>query len=242
MSLQNTVAQRAAAGRRAAMGPVRAVALGCALLLVPAGIAGCNASASFSAGGSDAKKPEPPPPPPPKEPKKPKEEAKQEEPEPEPAATEPEPAPEPKEESSSKVVTKGDNILLPGAIVFDSGQATLKEGEQNEEILTQLKAYLDNHPNVTLMRIEGHTDNVGKPEDNLELSGNRALTIKKALVERGVDTKRMIAVGFGERKPIASNDTDEGRAQNRRTQFKIAGLNGRNYMGLNPKGGGTEFK
>ncbi|MEN9581729.1 MAG: hypothetical protein RJA70_4738, partial [Pseudomonadota bacterium] len=83
---------------------------------------------------------------------------------------------------------------------------------------------------------------VGTEEDNLKLSGERALTIKKALVDRGIKAERIIAVGFGKKKPIAANTTEEGRAQNRRTEFKIAAINDRNYMGLSPKGGGTEFK
>lgn len=205
------------------------------LMIVALASIGCQASATFSAGTTEAKKPEAPPPPKPKEDSEPAAEPPAEEP-----AVEPEPEPEP--EPAEQVVTKGDSILVPGAIVFDSGQSTLTAGAPNDEILAQLKAYLDKYQNVTLMRIEGHTDNVGTPEDNLKLSGERALAIKTALVGRGVDTGRLLAVGFGERKPIADNATEEGKAQNRRTEFKIAGLNGKNYLGLDPLGGGQEFK
>lgn len=208
--------------------------------LALSGLSGCKASASFQAGSEDPETPkkEPPPPPPPPAPKK-------EEPKPEPAPTaepkkeEPKPEPEKKEEG---VTTKGNTIKLPGNIVFDTGAATLKKDVGNEEILDQLKKYLDENKKVTLLRIEGHTDNVGKPPDNLKLSGERALTIKKYLVSHGIDEKRIVAVGFGESKPIGDNNTEEGRAQNRRTEFKIAEVNGKAYMGLDTKGGGTEFK
>ncbi len=212
-------------------------ALAFCLGAVTLGASGCTASASFKAGGGEAKEPEPPPPPPP-----PKKEEKKKAEKPKKKKKKDKPKAEPKEEKGDKIVTKGDTIMVPGAIVFDSGKATLKAGEQNDEILAQLKAYMDKNENVTLMRIEGHTDDVGTPEDNLKLSGERALTIKKALVERGVKADRLIAVGFGERKPIADNASEEGKAQNRRTVFKIAGLNGKPYMGLKPTGGGTEFK
>lgn len=199
-------------------------------------MSGCQASASFSAGGSEAKEPKAPPPPPPavEKPKK----AEEPKPAPEPEVK-PEPAPA---QDDSGIKTEGDSIKLPGNIVFDSGAATLTAGAQNDEILNQLKAYLEKHTKVTLMRVEGHTDDVGSDEDNLKLSGERALTIKNALVSRGIDAKRIIAVGFGKQKPVGPNTTEEGRAQNRRTEFKIAAINGRNYMGLSPKGGGTEFK
>lgn len=211
---------------------------GLALLASATTLPGCKASASFQAGSEDPETPkkDPPPPPPPPAPKEVKEEEpKKEEPKEEKA--------EPKEEKKdSEIVTQGNTIKLPGNIVFDTGAATLKANSGNEEILDQLKAYLDENTKVTLMRVEGHTDNVGKPKDNLKLSGERALTIKKYLVGKGIDEKRIVAVGFGESKPVGDNATEEGRAQNRRTEFKIAEVNGKPYLGMDPKAGGTEFK
>jgi OmpA-OmpF porin, OOP family len=139
-------------------------------------------------------------------------------------------------------VAKGDSILLPGNIVFQSGKAVLEATPGNEAVLDQLKRYLDKNPNVTVMRIEGHTDNVGSTDGNLKLSGERALAIKVALIAKGVAADRLMAVGFGASKPVADNATDAGRAQNRRTEFKIALLFKKPYRGLNPLGGGTEFK
>jgi OOP family OmpA-OmpF porin len=132
--------------------------------------------------------------------------------------------------------------LLPGSVVFESGKAVLLPTPGNQEVLAQLKRYLEKNPNVTVMRIEGHTDNKGAQENNLKLAGERALAIKQGLVAQGVAAERLLAVGYGSKKPIADNDTEAGRAQNRRTEFKIAVLFGKPYRGINPLAGGTEFK
>ncbi len=149
-----------------------------------------------------------------------------------------EPAPAPKK---SNATVKGDSVSIPGNIVFDTKKATLKEGAGSEVVLDQLKLFLDENPQVTKLRIEGHTDNVGQPGDNEKLSGERALTIKKWLVDKGVAKERLIAVGFGEKKPVADNSKEEGRAQNRRTEFKIAELKGKAYLGMDPTAGAKVF-
>lgn len=71
------------------------------------------------------------------------------------------------------------------------------------------------------LKIEGHTDNTGDSASNMELSKLRAAAVKAYLVNKGIDANRMQAEGFGETKPKASNDTPEGRAQNRRVEFEI---------------------
>lgn len=167
-------------------------------------------------------------------------------PPPPPATTEPAPAPAPTTEpapapAKSNATVKGDSIQIPGNIVFDHNKATLKEGAGSEVVLGQLKQFLDENPQVTKLRVEGHTDNVGQPKDNVKLSGERALTIKRWLVDHGIPKDRVIAVGFGESKPIADNSTEEGKAQNRRTEFKIAELNGKKYLGLDPTAGAQVF-
>jgi len=144
--------------------------------------------------------------------------------------------------SSSAATVKGDRVQIAGNIVFDTGTATIQAGPDNEAILNQLKTFLEQNPNVTELRIEGHTDNVGNAEDNLNLSGQRALAIKKWLVDKGIAASRLLAVGFGDQNPIADNSTEEGRAQNRRTEFRVATLNGKNYLGKDPKGGGKVFE
>jgi len=172
----------------------------------------------------------------------------------EPKKAEPSPAPAPPPEKAkpaetkpaaepAKPVVKGDKVEIPGNIVFEFGKATFKEGDEGTtKVLEQLKAFLDANPQVTKLRIEGHTDSVGEAATNEELSGQRALTVKKWLIEKGVAADRLIAVGFGMNKPIADNTTEEGRAQNRRTEFRIAGLHGKNYMGLDPAAGGKVYE
>jgi outer membrane protein OmpA-like peptidoglycan-associated protein len=132
--------------------------------------------------------------------------------------------------------------LLPGNVVFDTGKAVLSNAPENQTILSQLKQFLVDNPKVTTVRIEGYTDNVGQAAANLKLSGERALAIKQWLVGAGIAADRVIAVGFGQDKPIADNGSSGGRAQNRRTEFKIATVNKRPYRGVPVNGGGTEFK
>ncbi|MCU0694792.1 MAG: OmpA family protein, partial [Polyangiaceae bacterium] len=102
-------------------------------------------------------------------------------PEPPPAAT---PTPEPAEVNvPSKVKQEGNKLKMPGAIVFEFGKATLLP--ESEPVLEELKAYLVAKPRISLVRIEGHTDNIGQAPANLKLSGDRALTVRQWLVGRG---------------------------------------------------------
>ncbi len=74
------------------------------------------------------------------------------------------------------------------------------------------------HRPQSRIRIAGHTDNVGNPRRNQRLSEARAEAVKAYLVAHGIDESRIEAVGFGDTQPVAPNDTDEGRAQNRRIE------------------------
>jgi OOP family OmpA-OmpF porin len=107
--------------------------------------------------------------------------------------------------------------------------------------LEELRLFLEQTPRVTALRIEGHTDNVGNEENNLELSGQRALTVKRWLINKGIASERLLAVGFGDKKPLADNATVSGRAQNRRTEFKVATWEGKPFLGREPTGGGKVF-
>jgi outer membrane protein OmpA-like peptidoglycan-associated protein len=152
-----------------------------------------------------------------------------------------EPAPPPQRRST--VVLQGDVLIMPGNIVFEFGKAKLKEGTRSEYVLDELRLFLEEHPRITKVRIEGHTDDKGTDERNLELSGQRALTIERWLVEHGVAQDRLMAVGFGESRPIARNTTPSGRAQNRRTEFHVAALSGQPYLGRQDMtNGGTLFE
>jgi len=194
-------------------------------VVVPA-LSGCQAS--FHAGSEPAAAPTTPAPPPPPPPPPPAETAA-------PAPTTPPPPP-------PAVVVKGDSVQIPGQIEFDTGKATFKAGGGSEAVVDQLKIFLDQNPKVTKLRIEGHTDNVGTPDSNQTLSGQRALTVKNAAIAKGVKKERLLAVGFGQNKPIGDNTTEEGRAKNRRTEFRIAEIGGKKYLGLDPTGGGKVFE
>ncbi|MEM1218672.1 MAG: OmpA family protein, partial [Bacteroidota bacterium] len=74
------------------------------------------------------------------------------------------------------------------------------------------------------IEVSGHTDNTGVATENQTLSEARALAVYNYLKEAGVTANRMAAVGYGQNKPVDSNETEEGRAMNRRTEFKIVSL------------------
>ena len=88
--------------------------------------------------------------------------------------------------------------------------------------INKLLQLLQENPTMKV-QINGHTDNVGKPADNMKLSTARAKSVVDYLSSKSIDAKRLTYKGFGEIKPIADNKTEEGRAQNRRTEFVIVG-------------------
>jgi len=135
----------------------------------------------------------------------------------------------------------GGKIVVQGALAFDSGKPILLETNENAALLDDLKLFLDQNAAVTQMRIEGHTDNVGDAAANLQLSGQRAVAVKKALVDRGVQAARLVSVGFGDKKPLGDNATVDGRAKNQRVEFRVATFNGKNYLNQDPSGGGSKF-
>lgn len=105
-------------------------------------------------------------------------------------------------------------------ILFDINSATLQDISLIE--INKLLQLLNENPTLKI-QVNGHTDNVGKPADNLKLSEARAKAVVDYLVGKGVNRSRLAYKGFGETKPVASNNTEEGRAQNRRTEFVIVG-------------------
>lgn len=103
-------------------------------------------------------------------------------------------------------------------ILFATASATFDSASY--PTLERLASLLQAHPNLKV-EIAGHTDNVGRPETNQRLSEQRAQAVVQYLVSQGVSPARLSAKGYGESRPVASNDTEEGRAQNRRTELKI---------------------
>ena len=91
------------------------------------------------------------------------------------------------------------------------------------KLLDNVAAVIKSHPEITLMRVEGHTDDRGNDAKNQTLSEKRAESVVKYLVKKGVERGRLEPQGFGESKPIADNNTNEGRSTNRRVEFVIVG-------------------
>jgi outer membrane protein OmpA-like peptidoglycan-associated protein len=95
--------------------------------------------------------------------------------------------------------------------------------EISQHELGTLIEFLELNPTVEI-EIQGHTDNVGTPESNLILSSQRATSVAEFLIEKGIGKDRIQAIGLGEDQPVASNETEEGRRLNRRTQIRITNL------------------
>ena len=118
-----------------------------------------------------------------------------------------------------RVVIEQNNIRILEKIYFDFGKATIQA--RSNELLDEIAATISSHPELKRIRVEGHTDSVGDELKNLRLSQARAEAVVSALIARGVPQDRLLAVGFGEQQPIADNETEDGRQQNRRVEFII---------------------
>jgi outer membrane protein OmpA-like peptidoglycan-associated protein len=102
---------------------------------------------------------------------------------------------------------------------FDFGKATIQPASFPH--LNLLASMLVEHPDYKLT-LKGYTDNVGKANDNLKLSKNRAKAVREYLIKQGLDDSRITSDGYGMDSPIADNSTDEGRAKNRRVEFIVS--------------------
>ena len=126
----------------------------------------------------------------------------------------------------NKVIIELDRIqvgqsLILNNISFETDSYKLLSKSTPE--LDYIYRFLTHQPEVNI-EIIGHTDNVGTHEHNITLSQNRANEVAKYLINRGINKNRITCIGLGEALPIASNDTEEGRAKNRRTELKIKSL------------------
>ncbi|MFO0584950.1 MAG: OmpA family protein [Anaeromyxobacter sp.] len=135
---------------------------------------------------------------------------------PAPAPVPPPPAPRPAPKAGARLET--GRIALEEKIQFEPKSARISE--KSFGLLDQVVTILEENPTIDIV-IEGHTDSQGAPGKNRLLSANRADAVKRYLVRRGIAAKRIDTRGYGESRPIASNDYESGREQNRRVEIRV---------------------
>jgi outer membrane protein OmpA-like peptidoglycan-associated protein len=120
----------------------------------------------------------------------------------------------------ASVERQSDRLLVtfPGDTLFDSGSSAVSPGAAQR--LSSLAQTLGRYPASEIV-VRGYTDSVGSEAYNTLLSQRRADSVKTYLSGKGVDARRMTAVGYGEAEPVASNDSEDGRRSNRRVEFRI---------------------
>jgi len=125
-------------------------------------------------------------------------------------------------ESEAASIRREGNLLavsLKGDVTFDVNSAVVRPGLYSE--ITRIASVVRDYPQ-TVVRVEGHTDSTGSESYNMDLSRRRADSVKNIVIQQGVSSSRIETVAFGESAPVASNDTEYGRAKNRRVEIKIA--------------------
>lgn len=125
--------------------------------------------------------------------------------------------------SGVSVTRQGENIMLnmPGNITFQTSSSDINANFYNvlNSVVLVLKEY-----NKTLIDVMGHTDSTGSDAINQPLSERRAASVGQYLISQGIDARRVATEGFGKSRPVASNDTPEGRSQNRRVELQLSPL------------------
>ncbi len=119
-------------------------------------------------------------------------------------------------EVSEEVIKKLNQYAK--TILFNTGKASFQK--QTFPVLQSIASILKEYPTAKFA-IEGHTDNAGKPAKNLKLSKDRAAAVKQYLIDNGIAADRLASEGFGQDKPISSNKTKQGKANNRRVEVKL---------------------
>jgi outer membrane protein OmpA-like peptidoglycan-associated protein len=123
------------------------------------------------------------------------------------------------DDAPARVVVTKSKIRISDRIFFEYGKAIIQP--LSFELLEEIATVIKDHPHITEIRVEGHTDSDGPDAYNLKLSQKRAQAVVDFLVQAGVDTGRLEALGYGEEQPIDTNKTAEGKAKNRRVEFTI---------------------
>jgi OOP family OmpA-OmpF porin len=129
--------------------------------------------------------------------------------------------PDPKKNGCPKAFIQGNQIKILDQVKFATGSAAIVHAKESDEVLEAVAKVLRDHPEVKSVRVEGHTDNVGTAALNKKLSTSRAASVVKWLSQHGIEGSRLSSAGFGFDMPIDTNDTTEGRKNNRRVEFHI---------------------
>ncbi len=133
---------------------------------------------------------------------------------------------------AGKVVITSSKIEILEKIYFEPGSARIRP--ISYAILDEVGALLARNPYITRVRVEGHTDDAGAEAANLRVSEKRARAVVDYLVTGGIDPARLEAVGYGETQPIDTNHTADGRAHNRRVEFRLLDQQGRGPAAARP--------
>jgi OOP family OmpA-OmpF porin len=170
---------------------------------------------AFAAACATTEEPKPAPKPEPVPAPAPKPEPK---PAPPPPAPKPEPKPEAKPEAKPKPVA--EKVTFAADVLFDFDRAVIKpEGKSKlDDLASKVKGV-----NLEVIIAIGHADSIGSDEYNQRLSVRRAEAVKAYMVSRGIEPNRVYTEGKGEKQPVASNRTSDGRAKNRRTEIEVIG-------------------
>jgi OOP family OmpA-OmpF porin len=129
--------------------------------------------------------------------------------------------PDPKKNGCPKAFIQGSQIKILDQVKFATGSAAIVHAKESDEVLDAVLKVLLDHPEIAALRVEGHTDNQGTAAFNRKLSQDRANSVVNWLVLHGIDRSRLSSTGFGFDMPIDTNNTPEGRKNNRRVEFHI---------------------
>ena len=132
-----------------------------------------------------------------------------------------EPDPNPAKNGCPRAVISNGQIKVLDQVRFKTSSADILPGKDSEDVLQAVLKILKEHPELKKVRIEGHTDNRGAAEYNKALSKNRAASVAKWLVAHGIEALRLSSAGFGQDTPLTTNETEDGRQQNRRVEFHV---------------------
>lgn len=175
----------------------------CSLTVLAAFTAGCHGEAKVSTTPEVKSAPPPPPPEPP--------------PPPPPPVEAPKPAEPPK--PIGRVKVEGNKVTITEQVQFNKGTGEINP--ESNSLLDEIAKTIKENDKIKKILVEGHTSSEGDANANMKLSNDRANSVMKALIARGIDKSKLSAKGFGITKPIDTNDTAGGRVRNRRVEFTI---------------------